>query len=320
MTQNHKPLKKGYLLVNFGSPESLKYSSIAKFLYKLLSDVRVVSLSRLIWYPILFLIILPFRPFLSRKGYQSIWLKNGSPLLVYQDSLMNKMRASGMDCLEYAMLYSRPSMETAWKNLKAKGVSDVVILPMYPQYSSATTASVFDNWSMIMQKEMFVPAMRFIQGYHDHPKYIEAITNSIKLHWKESKQKRFLIFSYHGIPQQKFDQGDPYYCFCHKTSRLVAESLKLDKSTYHMAFQSRFGKQVWLKPYLIELFKEKIKEGISQFDIICPGFSIDCVETLYEIGDEYQEEIHPLGGHINLIPCLNDSKQAIDLYKTLLIS
>lgn len=192
------------------------------------------------------------------------------------------------------------------------------MLPLYPQYTSATTASVLDAWHEVMHKEMFVPGFRFIASYHDDPVYIKALAQSITQHFKKLGKKPHLIFSYHGIPKVKFDQGDPYYCYCHKTTRLVAETLGLADDAYSMAFQSRFGKQTWLKPYLSDHIKALIEAGHNDLAVICPGFSFDCIETIHEVGFEYQAEAKALGGQLSLVPCLNNSNEALSLYKSII--
>lgn len=313
--------KQGVILVNFGSPELLTKKSIRIFLWRLLTDQRVVGLPKLFWWPILCLLILPFRPKRLIHDYKRIWTKEGSPLLADHREITKALRKSLKDyAVEEAHLYANPSLDSAWKNLKAQGVRDVIILPLYPQYSSATTACVFDAWAKVMAKENFVPGMRLIQSYHDDKNYIDLLAKQIKAYWKENGKPDHLIFSFHGIPKQKFKAGDPYYCYCHKTMRLVAEKLKLDKTFYSLAFQSRFGKQEWLKPYLSEHIKDLISKDNKQIHVICPGFSIDCIETLHEIGYEYAEEANALGGVLKLIPCLNKTNESIDLYKNIILN
>ena len=316
---NIKP-KKGVIVVNFGSPEALTKKSIRLFLWRLLTDKRVVELPRIIWLPILCLIILPLRPRRLIHDYKRIWKKEGSPLLVDHHEITKKLQSCLKDVVvEEAHLYANPNLDMAWHKLKQAGVRDVLIFPLYPQYSSATTACVFDAWAKVMAKENFVPAVQIIQSYHDDQTYIDLLAKSVKAHWKASGQGDHLIFSFHGIPKQKFKAGDPYYCYCHKTMRLVAEKLKLDEKMYSLAFQSRFGKQEWLKPYLSDHIKSLITQGYKRIDVICPGFSIDCIETLHEIGCEYAEEAESLGGTLKLIPCLNNSSDSIGLYKKIIL-
>lgn len=311
--------KTGIIVVNFGSPMKLKTKAIRSFLYRLLMDQRVVSLPRWLWWPILCGAILPFRPNKVKRDYAKIWLKNGSPLLVYHRDIVKKLRKNLVDCVvEEAYLYADPTIEDAWHSLKSQGVKEVVMLPLYPQYCSATTASVFDEWSTLMKRESFVPGLRFIQSYHDHPQYINILASNIKTFWQANGQSKHLVFSYHGIPQQKFKSGDPYYCYCHKTTRLVAEQLNLTEKQYSMAFQSRFGRAKWLTPYLNDHIKALSEEGISNLDVICPGFSIDCIETLHEIGVDYANEAKLYGVDLKLIPCFNHSDDAVDLYSNII--
>ncbi len=317
---NTKP-KQGVILVNFGSPEKLTKKGIRTFLWHLLTDQRVVSLPKLLWWPILCLIILPFRPKRLIHDYKRIWTKSGSPLLADHHAITEALQKKLKDVvIEEAHLYANPSLKVAWANLKQAGVREVFIFPLYPQYSSATTACVFDAWAKVMAKETFLPGMTLLQAYHDHPEYISALAKSIETYWQKNGQTDHLVFSFHGIPKQKFTEGDPYYCYCHKTMRLVAEKLNLNTSDYSLAFQSRFGKQEWLKPYLSEHIKTLIEDGKKRIDVICPGFSIDCIETLHEIGYEYAEEAEALGGHLNLIPCLNKSSDSINLYKNIILA
>lgn len=312
--------KIGVIFVNFGSPESLNYISIRRFLKNLLLDRRVVSLTRLLWLPILYGFILPFRPLALMKSYKIIWKDGASPLLYYQASLIKQLKERCKEdiVVESAMIYSNPSLQTAWSSLKSQGVREVVLFPMYPQYCSATTASVFDHWKKVVAKETFMPGLRFIHSYHDDPHYIAQIANSIRQHWKKVGRPDHMIFSYHGIPQRLFKQGDPYFCYCSKTTRLVSESLSLKSSDYTMSFQSRFGKEAWLKPYLSDVIKDKSRAHCRTIDIIMPGFSIDCVETLYEVGVEYREEAAEKGCVLRVIPCLNDHTHSVDMYLSIL--
>lgn len=317
--KTYQQAKKGIILINFGSPMTLTKSGIRTFLWRLLTDQRVVSLPRLLWWPILLGFILPFRPKRLIHDYERIWLEKGSPLLVYHDELTHALNAHLPEYeVTQAHLYADPSLKTAWQSLKKKGVRQVLLLPLYPQYASATTASVLDVWHKVMQKELFVPGFRFVASYHDDPMYIQALASSVRDHWQKTGKRSHLIFSYHGIPKEKFDQGDPYYCYCHKTTRLVAESLGLTETDYSMAFQSRFGKQTWLKPYLNEHIKSLIESGQRELTVICPGFSFDCIETTHEVGFEYQAEAQELGGHLSLVPCLNNSKEAFNLYQSII--
>ena len=315
-----QPPKQGVIIVNFGSPEILTKKAIRTFLWRLLTDKRVVGLPKILWWPILCLLILPFRPKRLIHDYKRIWKEEGSPLLVDHRAITKALSDEIKSLVvEEAYLYSNPSLDQAWHNLKHQGVRDVVIFPLYPQYSSATTACVFDAWSKVMAKENFVPGMRFIQSYHDDKRYIDLLAKQIKRFWKENGKADHLIFSFHGIPKQKFKSGDPYYCYCHKTMRLVAEKLKLDETYYSLAFQSRFGKQEWLQPYLSEHIKDLIEKGDKSIHVVCPGFSIDCIETLHEIGYEYAEEASALGGQLKLIPCLNKTNESIGLYKKIIL-
>ena len=305
--------KIGVLLCNLGTPDSFQTSDVRKFLKEFLSDGRVVEIPKFIWWFILNGIILIFRPKKSAKLYESVWTKEGSPLLVYSEKLVSKLLKELPNNyeIELAMRYGNPSIEEGLIALKKKNCRNLIVLPLFPQYSGTTTGSVFDEVSRVLSKWRWVPNLNFINSYHDDEGYIIALSDSIKEKLEnESPQK--IIFSYHGIPKRNFIKGDPYHCLCKKTTRLVAERLGLDEDKYITTFQSRFGRAEWLKPYTSETMENLPSENIKNILVVAPGFSVDCLETIEEIDDENKEIFINAGGEkFGYIPCLNDSQQHI---------
>ena len=305
--------KIGVLLCNLGTPDSFQTIDVRKFLKEFLSDGRVVEIPKFIWWFILNGIILIFRPKKSAKLYESVWTKEGSPLLVYSEKLVSKLLKELPNNyeIELAMRYGNPSIEEGLIALKKKNCRNLIVLPLFPQYSGTTTGSVFDEVSRVLSKWRWVPNLNFINSYHDDEGYIIALSDSIKEKLEnESPQK--IIFSYHGIPKRNFIKGDPYHCLCKKTTRLVAERLGLDEDKYITTFQSRFGRAEWLKPYTSETMENLPSENIKNILVVAPGFSVDCLETIEEIDDENKEIFINAGGEkFGYIPCLNDSQQHI---------
>jgi ferrochelatase len=321
--------KTAVLYCNLGTPETPTASALRTYLAEFLSDPRVVEIPRWVWLIILHGIILRIRPARSAKKYASIWTKDGSPLKVWTQrqaralqstfngdvSLATKNNAAPSDqplLVRYAMRYGSPSIGSELDLLKQQGATRVLILPAYPQYSATTTASLFDSvfsWGM---KNRQLPEFRFINHYHDHPGYIQALADNISSYWKLHGRGEKLLMSFHGIPERSLKLGDPYHCECHKTGRLLAEALSLGKDQYIITFQSRFGKAKWLEPYTEPTAKVLAEKGIKNLDIVCPGFTSDCLETIEEIGMEVRETFLNAGGsQFNYIPCLNDSAQWI---------
>lgn len=307
---NHtQSTKTAVLLVNLGTPEHATPASLRRYLKEFLSDPRVVEVPRLLWWFILRLFILPFRAKRSAQAYASIW-QQGSPLFINSvklaDKVQQQLSAQGSDItVSLAMRYGQPSVASQIDKLLAAGVNKLLVLPLYPQYSATTTASVFDAVSSHLQKVRAIPEVRFINHYHDHPLYIDAIVNSIKQQQQTSTADK-LILSYHGIPNRYWLQGDHYICECFKTSRLVAE--QLPESNIETCFQSRFGKEPWVEPYLDKRLEQLGKDGVESVQVICPGFAVDCLETLEEIAEENQEVfLHNGGKQFDYIECLNDS-------------
>ncbi|MCK5003368.1 MAG: ferrochelatase [Gammaproteobacteria bacterium] len=311
--------KLGILLVNLGSPEAPETHAVRRYLAEFLWDKRVVDAPRWLWWFILHGIILRTRPARSAAAYKKVWTDQGSPLIAtarlqtqaIEKALMKKFR--GDIIVDLAMRYGRPSIKDGLHALRKAGARRLLILPMYPQYSATTTASVFDEVTHVLRHWRWLPDLRFINQYHDHPKYIKALANSIRNHWDKNGRGDKLLFSFHGIPQRYADDGDPYFCHCQKTARLTAEALQLDDKEWQLVFQSRFGKEPWLQPYCDETLQQLPKDGIKSVDIICPGFSADCLETLEEINVENRELFLEAGGEqFHYIPALNTSEEHID--------
>ena len=317
--------KIGVLLTNLGTPKSPTRKDVKKYLNQFLSDKRVVDINRLLWIPILKLIILTIRPSRSAKLYQKIWTKEGSPLLVFMHRIKNKiikiLEKQNTDyVVEVGMRYGEPSIENALTKMKESKVSKIIVFPLYPQAGSPTTSTTLDEISRVFSKWPWVPELRFINGYHDNNGYINALSKSIENASKKEGVPEKILFSYHGMPKRYLNNGDPYYCFCHKTTRLVAEKLNLNENQYDMSFQSRFGTEEWLKPYTDKILIDYARQNLKNVHIISPGFSVDCLETLEEIKMQYLELFHKNGGKkLYYIPCLNESDDHIKLIKTIIM-
>tara|TARA_Y100001934_G_C12238641_1_gene719166 strand:- start:74 stop:1081 length:1008 start_codon:yes stop_codon:yes gene_type:complete len=315
--------KIGVILTNLGTPNAPSKKALKKYLNQFLMDKRVVDINRLVWLPILKLIILNVRPKKSAKLYNKIWTDKGSPLMVYMNNIKNeiikKFSSKNSFQFEIAMRYGDPSFKKALDTFKNNYITKILILPLYPQAGSPTTSSSLDEVFNELKDWPWVPSLRFTSGYHDHEKYITALSDSILSHFKEKGKPEKLLFSFHGMPQRYLEEGDPYYCFCHKTARLVAEKIKLNKDEYELCFQSRFGREPWLKPYTDDVIEDCVKSGIKKMAIISPGFSVDCLETLEEIEIQYKQLFLELGGKdFSYIPCLNDSTDHISLIAKLI--
>ncbi len=313
-------LKTAVLLTNLGTPDSLDKAAVKRFLKQFLSDRRVVEMPRLPWWMILNAIILPFRSGKSLQGYQRIWADQGSPLMAYslkqQSALQQKLGSEVSVAL--AMRYGKPSFETVIEDLMASGLERLIVLPLYPQNSATTTATTFYHLADTLEKYRNLPSIHFIDSYYQHPVYIEAVAYSVRAHWQKSTHRNHLVISFHGLPQVNVDRGDPYYDQCQKTAKLLVDQLGLEASNWSLCFQSRFGKQVWLKPYTSDVLAELAANGNKAVDIICPGFSADCLETLDEIQIEYRNLFMAQGGEkFHYIPALNDSDDHIEMMSAL---
>jgi ferrochelatase len=310
--------KIGVLITNLGTPEAPTPRALRRYLAEFLSDPRVVEVPRLVWTCILHGIILRIRPRRSAAAYKTVWRAEGSPLMIYTrqqcEALQRSVQQRYGDAVivDFAMRYGSPSIKNTLEKLQQAGARKLVVLPLYPQYSAATTASTFDAIAHDFTQRRWLPDLRFISHYHDYSPYIDAIVKSIKIFRAAHGAADKLIFSYHGIPLRYLKNGDPYHCECYKTSRLVAEKLGLNSDDYMTTFQSRFGREEWLKPYTDETLKALPNKGVKSVQIICPGFSADCLETIEEIGVENRHYFMDAGGEkYEYIPALNASEPHI---------
>ncbi|BBP46806.1 ferrochelatase 2 [Thiosulfatimonas sediminis] len=320
----------GVLITNLGTPDAPTKQALKPYLKEFLEDPRVVEPppARWLWKLILNGIILNTRPAKSAEAYASVWDSEGpgAPLL----NITKRQLAGIKNALEphfegrvefaLAMRYGNPSIASALQELHEKGCQRIVVLPLYPQYAAATTASTFDAVSAELQKWRWIPELRFINHYHRHPGYIKALANSIREHQAEHGKPQLLVMSYHGVPQRYLDNGDPYHCECHVTSRLVADELGLNKDEYKVTFQSLFGKEEWIKPYTDATLKSLPEQGIKDIQVICPGFSADCLETIEEIDEENREYFEHAGGEkFSYIKCLNDREDHTQMLANLIL-
>ena len=310
--------KTAILFCNLGTPSEPSAPALRRYLAEFLGDGRVVEIPKAIWWLILHGIILRVRPAKSAAKYASIWTEGGSPLKVWTERqaalLQERLQAQGHQLtVRYAMRYGQPGIDEQLDALKAEGMQRVLLLPAYPQYSGTTTASVFDavyRWGLKVRN---LPEMRFVNHYHDDPGYIAALAARVREHWQAHGQGEVLVMSFHGVPERTLQLGDPYHCECMKTGRLLAEALGLPREKVRITFQSRFGKAKWLEPYTEPTLIELAQKGVKHVDVICPGFTSDCLETLEEIQQEAQEAfVHAGGECFGYIPCLNDSPAWIE--------
>jgi ferrochelatase len=315
--------KTGVLLINLGTPDSTSWWDIRKYLKEFLSDRRVIEINPILWQIILNLFILTFRPSKTAHAYKKIWRKesNESPLLYFTRSQAHKLKekiGNERVVVDFAMRYGNPSIESKLNLLKNLGCENIIILPLYPQYAAPTTATVCDEVYRSLMKMRWQPSLQVIPHYESEPTYINALIKSIEkkvqlIDWKPD----LIISSYHGIPKKYFEKGDPYHCYCQKTTRLMKESYSpIDIQT---TFQSRFGPQEWLTPYTDKTLESLPNKGVKNLLVICPGFASDCVETLEEINIQGRESFLSNGGeNFDLIPCLNDNPDHINLFQNLL--
>lgn len=318
--KHDSPSCTGVLITNLGTPDAPTAAALRIYLAEFLSDPRVIEVPKFIWWFVLHGIILRTRPAKSAEAYEKIWTDNGSPLLdisLKQQAAIQKELAKqfkGPVTVELAMRYGNPSIQSGLEKLQQANAKRVLILPLYPQYSAATTASTFDAVADVLKTWRWLPEIRMISHYHDAPNYIDALADSINKHWQKNGKPEKLLFSFHGIPKHYFEAGDPYYCECHKTARLVAETLELNEDEWMLTFQSRFGPREWLQPYTDITLKELGANGTKHVQIICPGFSADCLETLEEIDMQNRAFFTEAGGEeYSYIPALNDSEDHIDV-------
>ena len=322
---NHPAIKfgkTGVLIINLGTPDSTSWLDIRRYLKEFLSDKRVIEVNPFIWQIILNFFILNFRPSKTAKAYKEIWMKkeNISPLRYYtvrQSEELGKKIGNEKILVDYAMRYGNPSIKSKIHKLKESGCENLIILPLYPQYAAATTATVCDEVYRTLLKMRWQPSLQIIPHYESNSFYIEGLVNSIEKKLNEISWKpELIIASFHGIPQTYFEKGDPYQCYCQKTTRLITEKFK--KIPIKTTFQSRFGPQKWLQPYTDKMFESLPGDNIKNILVICPGFSSDCVETLEEINIQGKETFMKSGGkNFDLIPCLNDNDDHINLLENL---
>ena len=307
------PERIGVLMVNLGTPDSPSYFAVQRYLREFLSDRRVIDTSRLVWLPLLYGVVLPFRPWRTARKYRKIWMRAGSPLAVYSKRLADKVGAllhenfGDRVRVGLAMTYGNPSIASVIRSLAEQNVEKLLVLPLYPQYCSSTTGSVFDRTTSVLQRWRWLPETRFVNDYYDDEGYIDALTRRIQQHWAELGERSHLLFSYHGIPAVYVAEGDPYQAQAETTTRLVVARLGLGSGEYSHCYQSRFGSVVWLQPYTEDTLKVLAARGVGKLTVVSPSFAVDCLETLEEVAIEYRDKFLALGGErLTLVPALND--------------
>jgi ferrochelatase len=306
-----RPPRTGVLLVNLGTPDAPTPAALRRYLAEFLSDRRVVEIPRLVWWPLLHGVVLTTRPRKSAAKYAGIWTAEGSPLAVWtarqRDALAAELRSRGHEVLvTHAMRYGNPSIAQRLDELAAEGATRVLVLPLYPQYSAATTASTFDKVAEWARSARRVPALRLVDAFHDDAGYLDALAAALREHWARHGPAERLLLSFHGMPARTLTLGDPYFCHCHKTARLLAERLQLAPQRMLVTFQSRFGKAQWLEPYTEPTLQRLAAEGVRSVEVMCPGFVADCLETLEEIDIEARAAFIAAGGKdFRYLPCLN---------------
>lgn len=310
--QHGTPAGTAVVLVNLGTPDEPTPAAVRRYLGEFLSDPRVVEIPRLVWWPILHGIVLRLRPAKSARKYESVWRPDGSPLQVYTARQAAMLRGYLGErghpvTVRHAMRYGQPSIASVLDELKASGVARILVVPLYPQYSCTTTASVMDAVATWAKRTRRLPELRFVNHYHDDPGYIDALAERVRVHWQAHGRPQRLVLSFHGVPRRTLTLGDPYHCECHMTARLLRERLGLTEGEVVVTFQSRFGKAEWLQPYTEPTLVELARQGIGPVAVMCPGFATDCLETLEEIDQEVRDAYTGAGGReFHYIPCLND--------------
>jgi protoporphyrin/coproporphyrin ferrochelatase len=313
------PEKLGVLVTNLGTPDAPETGALRRYLREFLWDPRVVEVPRPLWWLILNGVILRIRPRRSAAVYRTVWTEEGSPLLTISRAQVAGIRerlaarVNGPVEVVLGMRYGNPSIPSALQQLHDLNVRRLLVLPLYPQYSASTTASTFDAVARTLMRWRWMPELRFIGRYHDETGYIEALAASIREHWAAHGRGEHLVMSFHGVPRRYLDNGDPYHCQCLKTARLVAARLGLEDGSWSATFQSRFGREEWLKPYTDASIRALGQRGVKRIDVVCPGFSADCLETLEEIAEQNAEFFHEAGGEtLSYIPCLNTRDDHLD--------
>ncbi|MGN0922292.1 MAG: ferrochelatase [Cellvibrio sp.] len=311
----------GILLANLGTPDAPTTPALRRYLNEFLSDPRVIELPKILWKIILHGIVLRTRPAKSAQAYQTVWTEEGSPLLVISRAQQAAVQQRFGEQVKVAlgMRYGNPSIASGLQELREAGCRKIIVLPLYPQYAGATTGSTFDAVANELKTWRWVPELHFVNNYCDDERYIAALANTVREAIAEKGMPERLVFSYHGMPQRYFDNGDPYYCFCKKTTRLVQEAVGLDKEVCITTFQSRFGKEEWLKPYTDATLEELAKSGVKNLMILSPAFSADCLETIEELGVENRDIFLTNGGtNYHYIPALNTRDDHLDAIEGLL--
>ncbi len=315
----------GILLTNLGTPDEPRASALRRYLAEFLSDPRVVEFPRLLWMLVLHGIILNIRPRRSAAAYARVWTNEGSPLRVILEKQATAVetalqaRIDGPVKVELAMRYGKPSIADGLEKLRQANCTRLLVLPLYPQYSASTSASTFDAVADTLKTWRRVPQFRMVMDYHRHDAWVEAVARSIREHWQKHGRKQKLLMSFHGLPRRFLTNGDPYHCQCHTSARLIAEKLKLADDDWQLVFQSRFGREEWLRPYCDHTLKEWGESGVEGVDVVCPGFSADCLETLEEIAMENRDIfLSAGGGQYAYIPALNDRPDHIDALTSLI--
>jgi len=307
---NENQIRTGVLIANLGTPDAPERKPVARFLREFLSDPRVVDLPRLLWLPLLNLVIIPLRAGKSAAAYREIWWPEGSPLLVLTERLADRLRAmaAGRWKVAIGMRYREPAIRRGLKTLQDAGVDDVVVVPLYPQYSGTTTASIYDGVEAALRDLNWQPRLHRIEQYHDHPAWVEAVAESIRIFRSQHGKAEKLIFSLHGIPQRYVRQGDPYQQQCEESVQAVVRALGLAEDEWLLTYQSRVGREPWLQPYTDKTLEELARSGVRHVQVLCPGFAVDCLETLEEIAMQNRELFEEAGGDkLEYIPALNDS-------------
>jgi ferrochelatase len=329
-------MKTAVILMNLGTPTAPTASALRRYLREFLSDRRVVEIPRLLWYPILYGIILPFRPRKVVPGYEQMWREYGdSPLRVITARQVEQLQqrlardkeqdgelgGSEMPLVRSAMTYGEPKLHTVVAELRAQQVEHILVLPLYPQFSATSTGAIFDQVATLFQTSRDIPALNVVKHYHDHPLYIEALAQSVLAHWQQHGRAQKLLMSFHGIPQRNVVLGDPYRAHCEATAAFLAQRLQLDSSQWQLTFQSRLGRAEWLQPYTSATLQQWGTQKVASVDVICPAFATDCLETLEEIAVENRHVFQSAGGgNYRYIPCLNDDATHIELLRELVLA
>ncbi|MGB5249303.1 MAG: ferrochelatase [Gammaproteobacteria bacterium] len=316
----------GVLLVNLGTPDEPSPAAVRRYLAEFLWDPRVIEVPRPIWWLILHGVILRIRPKRSAAAYAKVWTDEGSPLMVWsvkQRAALQRQLDSALPGpvhVALGMRYGKPSVADALQELRNKQVRRLLVLPLYPQYSATTTATAFDAIAAALARQRWIPELRFINQYHDETGYIGALAASVREHWASDGRGEHLLMSFHGLPRRYLLAGDPYHCHCQKTGRLLAEALFLKDDEWSLSFQSRVGREEWLRPYTDERVQDLGKAGVRHIDVICPGFSADCLETLEEIAMQNQEFFIEAGGErLSYVPALNARRDHISFLTQLVL-